>query len=455
MKKGRHFMLLNFTAKNYKSFADEMCFSMVAAPKQNDLKYSLFEGKAGGQDYKVQCSSVVYGANASGKSNIISAMDTFRAIILRGNIKDPDTSLGANWAADHLDYIPNKDRYNNQPIDLTIEFVEGELQFKYSLSIYVGNFLFGVLTRKIISEKLFINDKLVFDRSEKIKIGEINKNIRQYFLISQNTIDKMEYLSNSSLNYEELFLTNGFKVIFSPELVKIFTDWIYNKFIVIYRADSLEVVGNSSDIDNKEKYIRETISEAANIFGIRSNALKYIENGVNPKPRLCSLFFELNDGKAKAMIPSDTFESYGTLRFINLFPLVLKAFDIGGTLVVDEFDASIHPSALMNIINMFHNDSINKNHAQLIFNTHNPIFLNSNLFRRDEIKFVQRDHDTGNSEVYSLSDFGTSGKNGVRNSTDYMKWYLNYNYGAIEDVDFTPIFENIVNNDDTENKGGE
>ena len=102
-----------------------------------------------------------------------------------------------------------------------------------------------------------------------------------------------------------------------------------------------------------------------------------------------------------------------------------------------------HPMALMNIINIFHNDGINKNHAQLVFNTHNPIFLNANMFRRDEIKFVERDDDTHCSSSYSLSDFGTSGKGGVRKNEDYMKNYFVDRYGAIKDIDFTPIFENF------------
>lgn len=88
---------------------------------------------------------------------------------------------------------------------------------------------------------------------------------------------------------------------------------------------------------------------------------------------------------------------------------------------MDEFDASIHPMALMNIVNIFHNDEVNINHAQLIFNTHNPIFLNSNMFRRDEIKFVERDEETHASTIYALSDFGTAGENGVRKGDDYMK----------------------------------
>ena len=110
----------------------------------------------------------------------------------------------------------------------------------------------------------------------------------------------------------------------------------------------------------------------------------------------------------------------------------------------DEFDASIHPMALMNIINIFHNDEINVNHAQLIFNTHNPIFLNPNLYRRDEIKFVERDDNSHVSSHYSLSDFGTTGKNGVRKNEDYMKNYFVDRYGAIKDIDFTPIFEELI-----------
>ena len=83
-------------------------------------------------------------------------------------------------------------------------------------------------------------------------------------------------------------------------------------------------------------------------------------------------------------------------------------------------------------------------HAQLIFNTHNPIFLNSNLFRRDEIKFVERDDDTHDSVLYALSDFGTTGDKGVRKHEDYMSKYFISQYGALKDIDFTPIFEEIL-----------
>ena len=117
------------------------------------------------------------------------------------------------------------------------------------------------------------------------------------------------------------------------------------------------------------------------------------------------------------------------------------AINNGATLAIDELDASIHPMAIMNIINIFHNDEINKKGAQLIFNTHNPIFLNNSLLRRDEIKFV--DKEENGSIHYSLSDFKTNGEKGVRNTEDYMKNYFINKYGAIKNIDFSDIFNNM------------
>ena len=98
----------------------------------------------------------------------------------------------------------------------------------------------------------------------------------------------------------------------------------------------------------------------------------------------------------------------------------------------------------MNIISLFHNDEINVNKAQLIFNTHNPIYLNNAIFRRDEIKFVEKELDTHESILYSLSDFGTKGENGVRNTTDYIKNYFMNKYGAIVNIDYSDIFKQAM-----------
>ncbi len=255
--------------------------------------------------------------------------------------------------------------------------------------------------------------------------------------------NQLSNIAEDSLDSTELFLMNGFKLIVSRKLAEFVQNWFKEKFMIIYKANSMELIRKFEEPNASSFYVEKTTNEAAKIFGLDSNSIGYMVSNDDQKTKLCSILDDQNSNQ-KVIIQSNIFESYGSIRFINLFPLVIKAIYIGGTLVVDEFDASIHPMALMNIINIFHNDEINIHHAQLIFNTHNPIFLNSNLFRRDEIKFVERNKDNYMSDLYSLSDFGTSGKNGVRKNEDYMKNYFISQYGAISDIDFTPIFKDLI-----------
>jgi len=386
-------------------------------------------------------SAVIYGPNASGKTNIIGAMDTFKSIMLRGNIRNDINDNDPNAAAGTLELIPNNITGIPQPVDFSISFLDSGLHIEYAISIDMGVFLDADYKRRIIAETLNINKKMIFNRNNKLEIGSLDT--IQNFLVNafEQNAESAISIAKNNLNGEELFLMNGFKAMISSKLVSLITEWLDKKFMVIYQSNSMRLIRKFNDPKRKSIYVEKTINEAANYFGINSNALGYIIDSENDEAKLYSLFGNENKGKA---IPAELFESYGTIRFINMFPLVVNALLNGGTLVVDEFDASIHPMALMSIINIFHNDDININHAQLVFNTHNPIFLNANLFRRDEIKFVDRDKDTHFSTLYSLSDFGTTGKDGVRKNEDYMKNYFIDRYGAITGIDFTPVFESLI-----------
>jgi AAA15 family ATPase/GTPase len=430
-------MLLEFRAANYKSFRDELVFSLAPAPKQKGLDYSVMKTQTGKKAYRGLCSAVIYGPNASGKTNIIGAMDSFKSIVLRGNIRNDADDNEPNAASGTLELIPNNSNGVSLPVEFSITFIEEGLHIEYAFTADMGKFLVTEYKRKILSETLKINKNLVFTRNKGLEFGFLDM-IQDFFVNAfEQNADGAIALAKNNLNNEELFLMNGFKTMFSSKLVSLITDWLDKKFMVIYRANSMRLIRKFSDPKKKSIYIEKTLNEAANYFGINSNALGYMIDSDNDEAKLYSLFENNSKGKA---IPAELFESYGTIRFINMFPLVVNALENGGTLVVDEFDASIHPMALMSIINIFHNDDINTNHAQLVFNTHNPIFLNANLFRRDEIKFVERDEETHLSTLYALSDFGTAGKKGVRKNEDYMQNYFVDRYGAIKDIDFTPIF---------------
>lgn len=437
-------MLIEFRVKNYKSFLNEIVFSMEAAPKQSGLDYSLMKEKIRRKVIKGLSSSVIYGPNAAGKTNIIGAMDTMRAIVLRGSINNLEESETPNNAAYSLELIPNNSLIIPKPVVFAISFTDGGMKIEYSLSADLGLFMDAKYKRSIICERLKINDEEIFVRENRTLNINIPKGMENMFSTSK-AIDseRLKDLAINNLLETELFLTNGFKYIFSPHIAKIVMEWFMNKFMVVYRADSMQYIKRYSDPQKQTIYVEKTTNEAAKIFGINSNAIGYAISEDDGKMRLCSLF-ENKDNKHKGIaMAAEIFESYGTIRFVNIFPLVIRAIKTGSVLVVDEFDASIHPMALMSIINIFHNDEINIKHAQLIINTHNPVFLNSNLLRRDEIKFVERCADSHDSMLYALSDFGTAGENGVRKHEDYMKYYFIGRYGAIKNIDFSSLFDDI------------
>ena len=429
-------MLLEFRVKNYKSFKEELIFSLTPVLKEEKLKYSILKEKIGEKEYNGLSTSVIYGPNASGKSNIIGAMDTFKRIILRGNIYNSQNRETSNIAAEMLELIPNNGFIEKFPISFFIKFIEKGLLIEYNISIDIGEFLESTdYERKIIEESLKINNFEIYNRKNGLEIKEINT-IKDYLVNDfKENKDGITTIAKNNLNSEELFLMNGFKTMFSSKLVAIISEWLNNKFIIIYRADFLQAnyTGNNV-VDNVENEINKVAEE----FGRGSNELKYYRNEKSQRVMLYSIL-----EKNKKRIPAELFESYGTIRFINIFPFILKIFLNGGILVADEFDASIHPMALINIINIFHNNDINKNQAQLVFNTHNPIFLNGNLFREDEIKFVEK-NDKNMSISYSLSDFERNEEN--EDYEDYMNNYFVDHYGAIKDIDFTPIFENLMKN---------
>lgn len=441
-------MLLEFRVSNYKSFKDELVFSMIPAPKQKGLDYSILRERIGRRTEKALCSAVIYGPNASGKTNIIGAMDTFKCIVLRGNIRNDSDQGFPNKAAHKLELIPNINLRESVPTSFSILFTTNKMRINYSFSCDLGKFLDSKYPRRILTEKLIINDSLIFSRNDTLSFGDLVaiKGFTSSILEHKDNEDIARKLSIKNLDNEELFLTNGFKSLFSSKLVSLIVDWLTNNFNVIYRADAIETVKRINNKQEHTIYIDGMLSEAANEFGINSNNIGYALQTGDEKPELCSVFTESGNLGQNIFMPAELFESYGTVRFVNTFPLVARVIASGGVLVIDEFDASIHPMALMSIINLFHNDEINIHNAQLIFDTHNPIFLNSALYRRDEIKFVERDDVTHESIHYSLSDFGTSGQHGVRKGEDYMKNYFMDRYGAIKEIDFSPIFQKIVSN---------
>ncbi|QTQ10973.1 ATP-binding protein [Treponema parvum] len=430
-------MLLEFAVENYKSFKDRVKFSMVPAPKQKGLDYSILHKKIGKKEYKALSSAVVYGPNAAGKTNIIGALQTFKTIVQRGNIRNVAAANSPNATDYALELIPNNTLKEKKNVFFSIKFIHDELVIKYSILLDLGKFLEKDYDRNVVEENLEINGKIFFNRIDnELKFENLSffDKYKYYILTFTKNFKTLLPILKTSLKKDDLFLMNGFRTIVSSVLAELISDYFTNYLKTVYRADAVY----TAPIFDSNSIVDGYLNEAATKFGINSNKLVFVKN--KKEDNLPILYSVMSDKKA---IPSEAFESYGTIRFVNIFPFVAETLRKGLTLVVDEFDSSIHPSAIMDIITIFHNDEVNINHAQLIFNTHNPLYLNNNLFRRDEIKFIDRDDESKCSRYYSLSDFGTTGTT-ARKGKDYMNNYFMDEYGAIRDIDFTDLFMKII-----------
>lgn len=426
-------MLLEFKMKNFKSFKEEMCFNMVPS-KIKDMEYSVLQKSVGSKNIKALSSSAIYGPNSAGKTNIISGMEVLRSIILQGNILNKNDVNTSNICVSNLELIPNVENVKSEPVSFYIKFVANDMVIQFSLSLNLGKFLDVDYDREIVSEELIINNNLIYRRNKDLEIGKLNS-IKEYLIegFSKEVADK---ISKTNLDKKELFFNGMFKSLYSKKLFDIIYDWFKNNYIIVYRSDRIHFRPVISTENENEKYYNdELLNMATKNFGLTAQSVLYPINKDEKNIKPLS-YIKCND--KVNIIPAEIFESFGTIRFLDIFPLILTAINTGSILVIDELDASIHPMAIMNIISIFHNDEINKLGAQLIFNTHNPIFLNNAILRRDEIKFVEKEEKT--SVVYSLADFGTNGSNGVRNTEDYMKNYFVSKYGAIKNVDFSEIF---------------
>ena len=123
-------------------------------------------------------------------------------------------------------------------------------------------------------------------------------------------------------------------------------------------------------------------------------------------------------------------ESAGTLKMFALYPKLREVLENGGVFFIDELNARLHPLLVRNFILTFLNPEINRNHAQLVFTTHDTWQLSNQLLRRDEIWFTEKD-DMGLSTLYSLADFVDEDGSRIRKDESYEKNYLLGKYGAI------------------------
>ena len=419
-------MLIQFSFKNFRSFKDEAILDLTAT---TCTEFPEHVRASGGE--KVLPVAAIFGANASGKSNVYNAFEYMTQYVLRSfSFGDEDIEADAKIKQDPFLFdMESVNKVSVFEVYFTIPGDDKQKVYNYGFSMNRHGIEEEWLNSKARTAREY---RPIFYRNtahEELDLYGIPK-------ASQENI-------KISLEPQTLIVSLGAKL--KIEKCKLIRDWFgYNSLsnfadpiesLLRYRMMPKGFV-EDKNVQNKVVNFLGTFDDSIKGFSIT----KHEKEEEKEKRKAYSInTLHAKKGSDKFVEISLGEESAGTQKMFALYPELQSVLTKGAVLFVDELNARLHPLLMRNILLLFLNPEINTNNAQLIFTTHDLIPMSNRLLRRDEIWFAEKDID-GASELYSLIEFkGETGK-AVRKDVNYIKQYLLGNYGAIpllKDMDFS------------------
>ena len=386
-------MLVQFMLKNVLSFKEETILDLTAINAYKEHPCNLID--IGGKEKFLRVAAI-YGANASGKSNLHIAMTFFQKIIAKSldNVDDGESTAIANY---YIPFLFEKENDENSEFQI-VEILDGfeyTYGFEYNAEYIAAEWLY----RKNLNTNRTVT---IFERTtESVEFGA--------------TVRKDCDLYKEQLPLETLALSFFNKLKLKTT---IFKD-VYSGIM-----DTLVVPANfCEDTRILEDFLPSVIDyEKAKLLAF----LNAIDTGIidisYDDSEKDIRFFTAHKGKDRVDYDLNLYnESEGTIKSILLYIYARAAIENGKSMFVDELNVKLHPLLLKFIIDLFYEQTST---AQLIYTTHDTTLMDKKFFRRDQIWFVQKD-EYGYSELCSLSDFK------VRSDSSFEKDYLAGVYGGI------------------------
>ncbi|MCP9493488.1 MAG: ATP-binding protein [Pyrinomonadaceae bacterium MAG19_C2-C3] len=426
-------MLIQFTVGNYKSFKDNVTFSMVAANLVSQDKSldanNTFEA---GSKIKLLKSAAIYGANASGKSNLVQALKFMRAFVLN--------SSRETQAKDSIPVEPFRlsTETENAPSFFEVIFLLEGKKYRYGFEAdgerVHSEWLFHTPANK--EAKLFSREGDKFTRTAAFKEGkDIDERTRDNALFVSVVAQFNGKISQRVLGwFEDLHIVSGLKD----------TDSRYNTAEILeddlLKRDVLPFI-KQRDLGIEDVKIEHVpMNESKLVKNLTDDALikLFLEKYGDTKDSIVKTVHKKfsNNGRVSSYVDFDLAdnESEGTKKLFAFASSFCAARAAGHTLIIDELDARLHPLITLSIIRFFNSKESNPNNAQLIFTTHDTNLLSNKNFRRDQIWFTEKNK-YGATDLYSLAEYK------VRNDASYEKDYIAGRYGAIPFIGNLKILE--------------
>lgn len=394
-------MLCQFTFRNYRSYRDETTLTMQASPMR-EFSQSLIVGEDGQSFLPV---AAVYGPNAGGKSNLLSAIayvQTAVALPILSLARDREAPEGAFRRLPRCSAFAFDAVHGAQPSEFEVYYREGGYEYRYMLSMSASKITGESLARRKIGAS---RTARLFDREgDEVLLGPSLHRVS----VSTSFNPSIPYLSYLYMNTDLEVVTQATKWF----LESVFLD--YNSF---YLEHLLENMLNEEDASEITRFLKAV---DVHIDGFR------VERNEEDRRQRVYVKHRLGDAEYELRFSE---ESAGTQKLMGLARVVLGALEEGGTVLVDELDAKLHPKLLRYVILLFKDPKLNKGGAQLVFTSQDVSTMRNDVFRRDEIWFAARDEDEA-SQLWSLSDLHEPNGNLVSKNAAFDKQYLSGRYGA-------------------------
>lgn len=395
-------MLVNFTFKNYRSFKNEMTLSMEAAPIQ-ELSNAVVKSC----DEELLPVAVLYGANSSGKSNVLKALKAMREVLLNSVKLNPNDKLDAEPF--FLDLTSG-----NEPTSFEIQFTMNGSKFRYG---------FDYTAEVIIAEWLY--EKRPGEREFEL----FQRNWNEFRLSKTRFSEGLGKQSATPAN--RLFLSLVAQL--NGKVSQAILDWFSNMEYMSgmdgkgYSGKTLEMLFmNQYGSAEIKQFFEETNLGFMDIDVEMENVSE-----MKMRSETVHWVYDVNGNRSGLRnFPTEKMESEGTKKIIEIAGPIFDAILNGKILIVDELDAKLHPFLTRKIVGLFMDKKINSKGAQLIFATHDTNLLNIRFLRRDQIWFTEKDK-TDSTDLYSLVEFRDESGNKIRNDRNIEKDYINGRYGAI------------------------
>lgn len=414
-------MLLEFSIGNYLSFKDIKTLSLIASPI-SEFKENTFDT----DHHTLLKGAVIYGSNASGKSNFIRAMSTMRRLVLHSFNQSSAKPL--NVTPFLLSTTTEK-----SPSHFEVVFQIVGNRYRYGFEVdnnkIVKEWLFE--TKKSAEKALFIREGNGIDVASSFKEGtDLESKTRDNALFLA-VVDQFngptskrvmkwfkQFIAISGLRHED-YQNVTFRMLGKENTAKSLADF--------YKQ--LDLGFTSISIDKKLFDSKELPEDTPGPL------LELLVKDLEGKYRMViKSLHKKFDGDNKPIVDVEfdmrAQESAGTNKIFNISGPVFDVLHNGGVLVVDELDASLHPLMTLAICNLFNSANSNPNKAQLIFATHDSNLLSYGNYRRDQIYFIEKDQ-YGASDIYSLIEYREENGSKIRKDRSFEKDYIEGRYGAI------------------------